>query len=202
MRCEYRIYVITSCETHVNTWDEPVEVEVEGLPRAAINWQDDSALCQPASFSVELHARRVLNAAEVASLTTPYILDAESVQQQDVQVVTSCWSAEGVEEVLHEECRLLGPTRPTTTVAPPLLPGDPPDHFGVSQADHLVLPLQLGPLSLSETAGISGVDLEDAVRQLPHESGVQLVALGGDTCCKAAHQVPDIQANHKLSPLL
>ena len=162
MRCEYRIYVITSCETHGNTWDEPVEVEVEGLqrcgaPRAAINWQDDSALCQPASFSVELHARfiQALNAAEVASLTTPYFLD--------------------------EECRLLGPTRPTTTVEPPLLSGDPPDHLGVSQADHPVLPLQLGPLSLSETAGISGVDLEDAVRQLPHVSGVQLVTLGGDT---------------------
>lgn len=85
---------------------------------------------------------------------------------------------------------------------PPLLPGDPPDHLGVSQADHPVLPLQLGPLSLSEMACIFGVHLEDAVRQLPHEGGVQLVALSGHTSCEASHQVPDVESNRQLSPLL
>ena len=179
-------YLITSREKHASTWDEPVEVEVEGLqrrgaPRAAINGQADSALCQPARLGVQLHARWVLDAAEVGPLRPPNFLDAESIQQRDVQGVVPGWSAEGVEEFLDEECRLLGSTCPTTTVEPPLLPGDPPDDLGVSQANHPVLPLQLGPLSFSETAGISQVHLEDAVRQLPHEGDVQLVGLCGDT---------------------
>ncbi|KAJ4921014.1 hypothetical protein JOQ06_015400, partial [Pogonophryne albipinna] len=36
---------------------------------------------------------------------------------------------------------------------------------------------RLGPLGFNETAGISGVHLEDAQRQPPHEGGVQLGSL-------------------------
>lgn len=75
---------MTSPGTHSDTWDEPVEVEVEGLqrrgaPRAAINRQHDPALGQAAGPGVQLHAWWVLDAAEMAPLRTPDVLDAESV---------------------------------------------------------------------------------------------------------------------------
>lgn len=113
---------------------------------------------------------------EVAPLLSPDVLDADRVQQRDAQGVAASITAKGVNEALDELLRLSSATRASTAVLRPLLLGDPLQHLCICEADHPLLPLQLRLLRLHQTASISTVDCEDAVTQLPHENGVQLVA--------------------------
>ncbi|MEQ2200656.1 hypothetical protein XENOCAPTIV_001374, partial [Xenoophorus captivus] len=58
---------------------------------------------------------------------------------------------------------------------------------------------QLGLLGVGETVDISGVHLEDVVRKMPPEGGVELMAFADDTASETSHQVQNVEMNHEVT---
>ena len=115
-----------------------------GAPGAAINGQD-----------VQLHVR----GSWMQLRWRLCVLKMSGMQRlsskRDAQAVVFSRAAEGVQQVSTPRPHMSCDNSGAATIL-----GDPLDHHGISQTDHPVLPLQLEPLSLSETAGIPRVHPE------------------------------------------
>ena len=127
-------------------------------------------------LGVELHSRRVLDAVEVPALRAPDLLHAGTVDQRDAHAV--CHVPEVTGELLQLGGQLGG------------------------QLDLLGVPPLLGLLGLFQAGHVFGVPLKNGEGKPHHEEAVELVAVGGRPSGKTLHEMPHVQPDDQLVPLV